>query len=132
MENLINAKSETANNSAVTADSDLFEAIHGTSHAAFQGAVVGINDNQTDTAGPGVKGVSRGTGVWGEGESWIGVFGHSKSTVGGAGVWGEGESGIGVLGKCLSQTDTAGPGVLGQSRGTGVWGESDTWMGVFG
>ncbi|MEJ7680538.1 MAG: hypothetical protein WKG06_22335 [Segetibacter sp.] len=62
----------------------------------------------------------------------MGVFGHSKSTIGGAGVWGEGEAGIGVIGKCLNQTDSAGPGVFGQSRGTGVWGESDTWMGVFG
>jgi hypothetical protein len=122
MENLINAKSETSGHSGVTSESNLFEAVHGISHAGDgHGAIVGINDNATPSAGPGVQGKSRGTGVWGESETWMGVFGFSKSTTGGAGVMGQAE-GPGVIG--VSKTWH---GVYGETPskvgGAGVWGE---------
>jgi hypothetical protein len=53
----------------------------GISHASFHGAVVGINDNDSGSAGPGVYGESKGTGVWGQSKTWMGVFGHSESNV---------------------------------------------------
>ncbi|GAB3017786.1 hypothetical protein [Spirosoma pulveris] len=122
MENLLVAKSETVAKAAVTAESNLFEAIRGVSHAGdAHGAVVGINDNQTPTAGPGVYGQSSGTGVWGESQTWMGVYGHSRSTTGGAGVMGENESGAGVIGKSKKWV-----GLFGETFGTengpaGVW-----------
>jgi hypothetical protein len=60
-----------------------------------------------DQLGVGVRGVAIGTGVWGESQGWMGVFGTSRSTTGGGGV-------------------------MGQALGTGVIGESETWMGVYG
>lgn len=107
-------------------------------------AVLAVNDDQTDQAGPGVLAKSRATGVWGESTTWMGVFGFSESTTGGHGVLGRatkggagtsGEStstGPGVIGVNQSPGDDAGPGVLGRSRAAGVIGESETWMGVFG
>jgi len=64
----------------------------------------GTDPNQL---GVGVRGVAVGTGVWGESQGWMGVFGSSRSTTGGAGV-------------------------MGQALGPGVIGESETWMGVYG
>jgi hypothetical protein len=37
-----------------------FEGVRGISHAANHGAVVGVNDNQSDSAGPGIFGKSKG------------------------------------------------------------------------
>lgn len=140
MENLVKGKSETAANAAITGESDLFEAVRGISHSGdSHGAVVGINDNQTPTAGPGVYGKSRGTGVWGESETWHGAAGLSKSTTGGVGVYGKGK-GAGVLGEGgtwhgvagLSESTTGGVGVYGKGKGAGILGEGATWHGVAG
>jgi hypothetical protein len=115
----------------VMGESAQSEGVRGISHAPTHGGVVGINDNQTDGAGPGVYGASRGTGVWGASQTWMGVYGNSQSQTGGAGVMGEG-TGPGVIGK--SQT---GHGVYGETAstagGAGVWGEhKGKGVGVFG
>ncbi len=142
MENLIKAKSETAADPAVSSEANLFEAVRGVSHAADgHGATVGVNDNATDTAGPGVFGKSRGTGVWGESETWMGVFGYSISTSGGAGVMGqalgagvigESKTWMGVYGK--TESITGGAGVMGEhiANGTGTVGKSKGGVGVLG
>ncbi|MCX6316756.1 MAG: hypothetical protein NTW29_05670 [Bacteroidetes bacterium] len=140
MENLIKGKSETAENAAIMGESDLFEAVRGISHAGdSHGAVVGINDNTTPTAGPGVFGKSRGTGVWGQSETWHGVAGFSDSTTGGVGVYGKG-NGAGMLGEGgtwhgvagISESTTGGVGIYGKGKGAGVLGEGGTWHGVAG
>lgn len=140
MENLIYAKSETPNNAGVTSESNLFEAVRGISHAGdFHGAVVGINDNNTDKAGPGVYGKSRGAGVIGLSETWHAVAGTTQSTTGGVGVYGKGK-GSGVLGEGetwhavagITQSTTGGAGVYGKGKGTGVLGEGETWHAVAG
>jgi hypothetical protein len=107
-------------------------------------AVLGVNDDTSDQAGQGVKGTSRGTAVWGESTTWMGVYGFSHSTTGGAGVMGESNTGAGIVARSnapfaagieaenVNTTDEAGPGVRGKSAGAGVWGESTTWIGVFG
>jgi hypothetical protein len=109
-----------------------------------QVAVLGINDDPSDKAGQGVKGTSRGTAVWGESATWMGVYGLSHSTTGGAGVMGDSATGAGVYahssatfaaGLEAENTNTspeAGPAVRGKSAATGVWGESTTWIGVYG
>jgi hypothetical protein len=86
-------------------------------------AVNGHSSNNSDQAGPGVKGTSKGTGVWGESETWMGVYGKSSSSTGGAGVLGVGDPGPGVVG-----TSTRWIGVYGETTGiengpSGVWGE---------
>ncbi|MFF2011915.1 hypothetical protein ACFVWY_22930 [Streptomyces sp. NPDC058195] len=53
------------------------------------------------------KATAKGTGVWGESKTWMGVFGYSESTSGGHGVKGE-------------------------AVGTGVAGVGKTWLGVYG
>jgi hypothetical protein len=60
-------------------------------------AVLGINDDTSDQAGQGVKGTSRGTAVWGDSSTWMGVYGFSHSTTGGAGVMGESQTGAGMF-----------------------------------
>jgi hypothetical protein len=74
------------------------------SGAGVIGESRGTDPNQL---GVGVHGKAIGTGVFGESEGWMGVFGTSKSTTGGAGV-------------------------MGQALGAGVIGDSETWMGVYG
>jgi hypothetical protein len=102
-----------------SADGDGAVAIDGT--ATGQHAIAGVRGtNESGTGvlgessgtdpnqlGVGVRGVAIGTGVWGESQGWMGVFGSSRSTTGGAGV-------------------------MGQALGSGVIGESETWMGVYG
>lgn len=94
----------------VMGESAQSEGVRGVSHAPTHGGVVGINDNPTDGAGPGLYGASRGTGVWGVSQTWNGVYGetasttggngvHGKSTGSGAGLYGESASGVGVYGK---------------------------------
>lgn len=74
--------------------------------------VFGENTSDTDAAGVGVHGKSRGAGVFGESRSWHGVAGLSQSATGGAGVYGQGLSGnFGVLGE-----STTGAGVEGRSQ----------------
>ena len=61
--------------------------------------VFGENTNETDKAGPGVHGVSKAVGVWGESATWHGVVGFSQSTTGGFGVFGANTTGgTGVVG----------------------------------
>lgn len=122
MANLI-GQTNNPNEAGVLGESGQFEGVRGISHAGYHGGVVGINDNQSNTAGPGVYGISRGTGVWGESQSWMGVYGKSNSTTGGAGVMGEGDPSPGVIGK-----STKWIGVYGETAGiengpAGVWGE---------
>src|SRR5262245_37966426 len=91
----------------VYGESTEFNGVRGVTYAPSHGAVVGVSENHTNQAGPGVFGQSDGTGVWGTSKTWMGVFGFSESTTGGAGVMGE----------------AIGPGVIGTSK---------TWMGVYG
>ncbi|MGW6574052.1 hypothetical protein ACWGAN_17985 [Streptomyces sp. NPDC054945] len=56
---------------------------------------------------PSIKATSKGTGLWGESATWMGVFGYSTST-------------------------TGGQGVKGEATGTGVAGVGKTWLGVYG
>jgi hypothetical protein len=104
----------------------------------LDGAVVGINENHTPQAGPGVSGQSDGTGVWGTSKTWMGVYGNSESTTGGAGVMGESITGEGVRGVShgshggvVGINDCSGDGSPG-SGGTGGWFESSQGEGVRG
>jgi len=116
-------------------------AVYGESAAAYSAGVHGENTNAGQQAGPGVKGVSRGTGVWGESTTWHAVAGISASRTGGAGVYGK-SAGAGILGESVtwhgvfgaSESATGGAGVWGESkaRGPGVVGISVSWHGVFG
>lgn len=131
---------------AVTGSAANGHGVLGVAHGPYSCGVYGQNEDQGPNAGPGVLGKSRGTGVWGESETWVGVYGKSNSPTGGNGVWGEapatGGSGVyglahgpygnGVYGQSDDQGPNPGAGVFGKSRGTGVWGESETWMGVYG
>ena len=123
MENLIIAKSETSDNPAIVVESDLFEGVRAVSHSGdFHAAIVGINDNQTLTAGYGVYGKSRGAGVLGKSETWHGVAGISESVTGGAGIHGKG-NGAGVIGEGetwhgvagISKSSIGGVGIYGQN-----------------
>jgi hypothetical protein len=105
----------------VYGESTLFNGVRGVCYAAGHGAVVGIQENASDQAGPALYGQSRGTGAWGYSQTWHGVYGNSDSTTGGAGVMGEGNTGVVGVGKTWI-------GVYGETRGTtngpsGVLGE---------
>ena len=106
---------------AILGESNVFEGIQGVSNAEYHGGVVGIQGNQGDRAGPGVYGQSRSVGVWGQGDTWHGVYGHSDSTTGGQGVFGEGGTGVAGVGHTWI-------GVYGETKGSaggpaGVWGD---------
>ncbi len=115
-------------NGGVYGESTLFNGVRGVTYADGHGAVVGVSENHTPHAGPGVFGQSDGTGVWGESKTWMGVYGKSTSTTGGAGVMGEGSSGgFGVLGE-----STTGAGVEGRSQsGIGIVGRGGRLAGFF-
>lgn len=118
-----NAADAQGNNFGVYGESTLFNGVRGVTYAPGHGAVVGVSENHTQQAGPGVFGQSDGTGVWGDSKTWMGVYGHTASTTGGAGVMGEGDPGPGVIGK-----STKWVGVYGETAGiengpAGVWGE---------
>lgn len=127
-------------NGGIYGESTLFNGVRGVSYAPGHGAVVGVSENHTNQAGPGVFGQSDGTGVWGQSKTWMGVYGNSSSTTGGAGVMGE-AAGAGVIGK--SQTwhgvygetpsTTGGAGVWGEHKGSGagVVGKSVSGVGVW-
>jgi hypothetical protein len=120
----------------VYGESSLFNGVRGVTYAPGHGAVVGVQENSTDQAGPGVFGQSRAAGVWGHSQAWHGVYGHSES--GGHGVSGEGPVGvagvgltwIGVYGETrgtangpsgvLGEGGAAGVGVKGHAKGDGV------------
>jgi len=133
----------------VYGESKLFNGVRGVTYAPGHGAVVGISENHTNQAGPGVFGQSDAAGVWGLSKTWHGVAGFSESTTGGFGVYGEavgsGVVGVskswhGVYGESPSTTGGAGvwgehkgggTGVVGKSAGgVGVWGTSDAHEGV--
>lgn len=125
----------------VYGESTKFNGVRGVTFAPGHGAVVGICENHTNQAGPGIFGQSDGTGVWGTSKTWMGVFGFSESTTGGAGVMGEAK-GAGVVGKSHtwhgvygeSPSTTGGAGVWGEHKanGTGVVGKSGGGVGVWG
>jgi hypothetical protein len=119
-------------NAGLIGESSDYNGVRGLSHSnragTDGGGVVGVNDNN----GPGVAGWGKSVGVWGESQSWIGVFGKTLSTTTGAGVMGEAPSGSGVMG--ISKTWV---GVYGETQGfnsgAGVWGEhKGVGSGVFG
>jgi hypothetical protein len=109
-------------NGGIYGESTLFNGVRGVTTAPGHGAVVGINENHTTGAGPGIFGQSDAVGVWGTSKTWHGVAGFSESTTGGFGVYGE-AVGSGVVG--VSKTWI---GVYGETAGlengpAGVWGE---------
>lgn len=86
-------------------------------------AIKAVSVNHTPQAGPAVQGISDAVGCWGESNTWMGVFGFTRSTTGGAGVMGQGDPGPGVIGKSSKWI-----GVYGETDGiengpAGVWGE---------
>jgi uncharacterized coiled-coil protein SlyX len=101
-------------------------------------AVYGESTNDTNDAGPGVRGVSKAAGVVGESKTWHGVAGFTQSSSGGVGIYGNGPAiAIGVLGESTAGAGVegrsqSGPGVFGQSSAAGVWGKSSNWHGVAG
>jgi hypothetical protein len=125
----------------VYGESTRFNGVRGITYAPGHGAVVGVSENHTNEAGPGVFGQSDGTGVWGTSKTWMGVFGFSESVTGGAGVMGEAQ-GSGVIGKSATwhgvygetPSTTGGAGVRGEHKanGTGVVGKSGGGVGVWG
>ncbi len=103
-------------NGGVYGESTLFNGVRGVTFAPGHGAVVGISENRTQEAGPGVFGQSDAAGIWGVSKTWHGAAGQSESTTGGAGVYGQGLSGnFGVLGE-----STTGAGVEGRSSESGI------------
>jgi hypothetical protein len=115
-------------NGGIYGESTLFNGIRGVTYAPGHGAVVGISENHTPQAGPGVFGQSDAVGVWGTSKTWHGVAGFSESTTGGFGVYGE-AIGPGVVGKSTTwfgvYGETAGveggpAGVCGEHKGVGV------------
>ena len=129
------------NEAGVLGESSQFEGVRGVSHADYHGGVVGINDDQSNAAGPGVYGMSKGTGVWGDSQTWMGVYGKSESTTGGAGVMGD-AVGPGVIGVSKTwhgtygetQSTTGGAGVWGEHKagGIGVAGIGNSGIGIYG
>jgi hypothetical protein len=142
----INGDSTSPDVPGVKGEASSAPGVFGITHAPYAAGVSGLNDDPSPQAGPGVLGKSRAVGVWGESETWMGVYGKTSSVTGGHGVMGEastgggcgvsgiahGPSSAGVVGVNDDTGPNAGPGVQGKSRGTGVWGESETWMGVYG
>ena len=128
----LSGKSTDADTAGVFGEGQLFNGVRGVSHGEQHAGVGGVNDNTGDKAGPGVWGVSRGTGVRGDSSTWHGIAGISTSTTGGAGLYGDNQAG--------------GPGIIGMSKnwhaiygksestkgGAGVWGEHETGVGVVG
>ena len=127
------------------------EGVRGLAHGIGHGGVVGVCDNHTPQAGPGVYGESDADGVMGVSNTWMGVAGISRSTTGGAGLYGEGTGGgPGLIAKSIgwhgaygeTQSTTGGAGVWGEHKssgagvvgksvsGVGVWGVSDSFEGV--
>jgi hypothetical protein len=92
----------TTGGAGVNGEAPTGAGVYGVSHGAHSAGVEAVNDNTTAQAGPGVRGRSAGTGVWGESGTWVGVFGHSVSTTGGAGVFGENPNGTGVHGRGIN------------------------------
>jgi hypothetical protein len=103
---------------------------------------VAITGTATGESSIGVLGKGKAVGVRGDGETWHGVVGFSKSTTGGVGVYGKNTAGgagvfgdsdnwMGVYGK--STSTTGGAGVNGEGdECVGVLGASKTRMGVYG
>ncbi|UUE91496.1 tail fiber domain-containing protein [Bacillus cereus] len=108
-------------------------AITGTSTGEDSKGIIGKANGQRTY---GVVGYGEAVGVQGEGTTWHGVVGLSKSTIGGFGVYGANTAGgSGVVGESkgwhavggFSQSTTGGAGVYGKGKGTGVIGEGETY-----
>jgi hypothetical protein len=105
-------------------------------------ASVALLGKATGGASIGAFGTGEAVGVRGDGTTWHGVAGFSKSTTGGYGVYGEGlGGGSGVVGKstgeasvALRGTATGGAsiGAFGTGEAVGVRGDGTTWHGVAG
>lgn len=108
-------------NGGIYGESNLFNGVRGVTTAPGHGAVVGVSENKTEQAGPGVFGLSRGVGVAGESSGFNGIRGISHAAGHGA-----------CVGVNDNDTPQAGPGVYGESKAAGVWGNSKTWHGVYG
>lgn len=96
---------QSVNGRGILGESNNAQGVWGVSHAQHHSGVTGVNDNQSVEAGPGVFGTSRGAGVWGKSETWIGVFGETVTPTpnGAAGIWGRGnEHGNGVVGESVN------------------------------
>lgn len=115
--------------------------VKGDTTEAGVAGVLGQSTNESNTAGPGVHGISQAAGVIGDSKKWHGVAGLSQSTIGGAGVYGKNNAGgPGVIGESdawmavygKSASTNGGAGVMGEAVGPGVIGKSQTWMGVYG
>ena len=117
----------------VVGESAQFEGVRGISHAADHGAVgLGINDNTTDSAGPGVFGDSaKGEGVRGVSHSPVhgGVVGTCDNEA--AGVFGESTKGEGVRGVSHSADHAAVVGTNDNAAGVGIFGKGKRLAGQF-
>ena len=104
--------------------------------------VPGVSGENTLPGGVGVRGQGVSAGVVGIGETWHGVTGISRSTIGGAGVYGESDVGPGIIGESKvwhaiygkSESTVGGAGVSGEHTGggAGTAGISNTGPGVYG
>src|SRR5262245_42450167 len=115
----------------VVGESAQFEGVRGVSHAGDHGAVVGINDNPTDTAGPGMFGESaRGEGVRGVSHSAVhgAVVGTNDNE--GPGVFGESARGEGVRGVSRSAVHGAVVGTNDNAEGVGIFGKGGRLAGL--
>lgn len=113
-------------------DSLLFEGVRGTSHAAYHGGVVGINDDPSDNAGAGVYGESaKGEGVRGISHSPFhgAIVGTCDNS--GQGVFGESAQGEGVRGVSHSPSHGGVVGTNDHLQGVGVFGQGGRLAGQF-
>jgi hypothetical protein len=118
------AKATKEDEIGVLGESEKFEGVRGVSHAQVHGGVVGRNENQEVSPGPGVYGWSQGVGVYGDSDQKTGVYGHSSA---GTGVHGETDKGTGVLGESRDWR-----GVQGKSvNDVGVYGQGGAYAGYF-
>ncbi|WP_329409577.1 hypothetical protein OG802_11125 [Streptomyces sp. NBC_00704] len=123
----IQGKGDQPEEPGVVGEAQIGDGVRGVSHAEYKGGVVGVNDNDTPRAGPGVYGQSPGTGVVGESTTWHGVFGHTTSTSGGHGVSGDGDVGvsgvgrkwIGVYGETNADPNVGASGIWGDGKDSG-------------
>ena len=105
----------------VYGESSKFNGVRGISYAPGHGAVVGVNENATEGAGPGVYGLSaQGAGVAGESTRFNAIRGISH------GIWH-----AAVVGVNDNATDSAGAGVYCESGTVGIHAKSRRLAGFF-
>jgi hypothetical protein len=119
----------------VFGESAQFEGVRGIGHAAGHGAVVGINDNQSDNAGQGVFGLSaRGEGVRGMSSGLHGAVvgtNDNQSDNAGQGVFGQSDKGEGVRGINNNPNHGAVVGTNEHPAGIGIFGKGGRLAGQF-